>query len=90
MTTREELRVVEALQAFTGRLAVTEQDLLSASDRFKKNLEPRQPRRRIALVAIVAAAAVVAGTVIFQAIDDEKSAPDITTETATPNDQWDL
>jgi len=71
MTTREELRVVEALQALTGGLPVTEQDLLRATDRLKKSLEPRRPRRR-------------------KAIDDEKSAPDITTETASPHDQWDL
>lgn len=87
MTSQQERRVIEALQALTGGLTVTEQDILTANNRLKGSLEPSSPRRRLAMVAIVAAAAVVAGMVIFQATDDdESSAPQVTNETTTATD----
>ena len=70
MIQRDEQRVIEALQAFTGGLTVTEEDMLIASRNLKDNLEPpRRPRRRLALVAVAAAAALVAGFVVFEAIN---------------------
>ena len=69
MNQRDEQRVIEALQAFTGGLIVTENDMLIAGRSLKDNLEPPHPRRRLAIVAVAAAAALVAGFVIFGVID---------------------
>ena len=68
MNQRDEQRVINALQAFTGGLTVTENDMLIAGRNLKDNLEPPRPRRRLAMVA-VAAAALVAGFVIFEVIN---------------------
>jgi hypothetical protein len=68
MNQRDEQRVIEALQAFTGGLTVTENDMLIAGRNLKDNLEPPRPRRRLAMVA-VAAAALVAGFVAFEFIN---------------------
>ena len=75
MNQRDEQRVIEALQAFTGGPTVTENDMLIAGRNLKDNLEPPRPRRRLAMVA-VAAAALVAGFVIFEVInaDDDSDA----------------
>lgn len=72
MNTEQERRVVEALQALTGGLTVTEQDILTANNRLRDNLEPSSPRRKLAAAAIVAAAATVAALAVFQVVDDEK------------------
>jgi len=76
MNQRDEQRVIEALQAFTGGLTVTENDMLIASRNLKDNLEPPRPRRRLAMVAVAAAAALVVGFVIFEAVntDDDTDA----------------
>ena len=76
MNQRDEQRVIEALQAFTGGLTVTEDDMLIASRNLKDNLEPPRPRRRLAVVAVAAVAALVAGFVIFEAVnaDDDTDA----------------
>jgi hypothetical protein len=76
MIQRDEQRVIEALQAFTGGLIVTEKDIVTASRNLKDNLEPPRPRRRLAMVAVAAVAALVAGFVIFEAInaDDDTDA----------------
>ena len=75
MNQRDEQRVIEALQAFTGGLTVTENDMLIAGRNLKDHLEPPRPRRRLAMVA-VAAAALVAGFVVFEVInaDDDSDA----------------
>ena len=75
MNQRDEQRVIEALQAFTGGLTVTENDMLIAGRNLKDHLEPPRPRRRLAMVA-VAAAALVAGFVMFEVInaDDDSDA----------------
>ena len=84
MNPREEQRVIEALQAITGGLIVTEHDILTASGRLRSNLEPPSPRRRMTVVAMAAAAAVlVAGYVAFQVLDsDEDAAPAKPTQSA--------
>ena len=43
MNQRDEQRVIEALQAFTGGLIVTENDMLIAGRNLKDNLEPPAP-----------------------------------------------
>ena len=79
MNQREEQRVIEALRAFTGGLTVTDNDIITASARFRSELEPPPRRRRTAMLVAAAAAAVVAGVVALQAIDrDEDSAPPAT------------
>jgi hypothetical protein len=69
MNQRDEQRVIDALQAFTGGLTVTENDMLIAGRNLKDNLEPPRPRRRLAMVAVAAAAALVVGFVIFEVVN---------------------
>ena len=84
MNQRDEQRVIEALQAFTGGLTVTENDMLIAGRNLKDNLEPPRPRRRLAMVA-VAAAALVAGFVVFQVINASDDADTVKpAQTQTP------
>jgi len=79
MNSAEEVRVIEALEACTGGLTVTEHDLLSATDRFRKNVEPRSPRRRLALVVTAAVAALAAGVTAFVVADRNDAAPPVDT-----------
>jgi len=70
VTERDERHVIEALQALTGGLIVTEDDIIEATGRLQDRLEPPSPRRRLLLlVAGVAAAVVLIGYVALQAID---------------------
>ena len=79
MNQRDEQRVVEALQAFTGGLVVTEHDIIEAGARLQRNVKkPPSHRRRIALVAAAAAVVLVGGTLAFTALNDnERSAPPV-------------
>ena len=85
MNQRDEQRVIDALQAFTGGLTVTENDMLIAGRNLKDNLEPPRPRRRLAMVAVAAAAALVAGFVIFEVVNADND-PDAVkpAQTQTP------
>lgn len=87
MNARQEQRVIEALQALTGGLAVTEHDMLVANNKLKDNLEPPSPRRRLIPVAVVAAAAVVAGFVLFQVVDSNNDAAPPPTSDTSPAEE---
>jgi hypothetical protein len=72
----EEQRVIEALQAITGGLTVTERDIIDAGTRLQHNLKAAPPRRNRALLAVAAAVVLIVGIVSVQALTgDEKSAP---------------
>jgi hypothetical protein len=77
MNERDELRVIEALQALTGGLTVTEQDIVDAGGELRDRLDPPSPHRRLALVVAAAVALVgVIGYIAFQAVDrDGHAAP---------------
>lgn len=85
MNSEQERRVVEALQALTGGLTVTEHDTLTAQNRLKDNLEPPSPRRKLALVAAAAAALTIVGYVAVQAIDDPEDDAGRTITTGVPS-----
>lgn len=59
----DERRVIDALQAISGGLTVTDQDLREAQARLHEQIPPDPTRRHTAVTAIVAAAAVVAGVI---------------------------
>ena len=86
MTTQEEQRVIEALQALTGGLTVTEQETLESHGRLQSRLEPYSPRRRLIALSAAAAAVVVAvGLIAFVVVDrDDKSSPAPATPPDTP------
>lgn len=88
MNERDELRVIEALQALTGGLTVTEEDIVTAGGRLHDHLGPPSPRRRLPLlVAAAAALLAVIGYVAFQTIDrDGHAAPPVDRPTHTPAD----
>ena len=72
----DEQRVIDALQAFTGGLIVTDQDITLAESRLRENLEPPPPRRRLVILAAAVVAVLVAGFFAAQAIGGrEGSAP---------------
>lgn len=76
MIQRDEQRVIDALQAFTGGLTVTDQDIITAASRVRESVEPTSPRRRLVIVAAAVAAVLAAGFFIAQAIEGrEDSAP---------------
>lgn len=82
----EEQRVIEALQAFTGGLTVTEHDIIDASARMQRNLKKPPPSRRPLLVAVAAVVLLVAGIVSFQSLTgDQDSAPPVI-DTPTPGE----
>jgi hypothetical protein len=84
---RDELRVIEALQALTGGLTVTEEDIVTAGGRLNDNLEPPSRRRRLPLLVAAAAALLVAiGYVAFQAIDRDGTAAPPVDKPHTPAD----
>ena len=88
MNDRDERRVIEALQALTGGLTVTEEDIVTARGRLQDHLEPPSPRRRLTLLVVAAAALLVAiGYVAVQAIDrDGNAAPPVDKPQHTPAD----
>jgi hypothetical protein len=79
MNERDELRVIEALQALTGGLTVTEQDIIDAGGELRDRMEPPAPRRRLALVVAAAVALIgLIGYIAFQAVDrDGHAAPPV-------------
>jgi hypothetical protein len=85
---RDEVRVIEALQALTGGLTVTEEDIVTAGGRLHDHLGPPSPRRRLPLlVAAAAALLVVIGYLAFQTSDrDGNAAPPVSKPTHTPAD----
>lgn len=85
MNTEQERRVVEALQALTGGLTVTEHDILTANNRLRDNLEPPSPRRKLTLAVAAAAAIAVVGFVAFQGVDDEKDDANSGVTTGVPS-----
>ena len=59
MNERDELRVIEALQALSGGLTVTEQDIINAGGELRDRLEPPSPRRRLPLLVAAAVACAI-------------------------------
>jgi len=82
---RDDQRVIEALQALTGGLTVTEQDIVTSGARLRNSLEPPPPRRRLALVVAAAAVVLVAGVAGLLLIDrDDNAAPEPVTPLPSP------
>ena len=77
--TNEERRVIDALQAHTGGLIVTDQDIHDAQLKLKETLEgpPKRPSSRPFVLAAAAVVALIAGFVGIQSLgsDDDSTAP---------------
>lgn len=64
MNSYDEQRVIDALQALTGGITVTDNDLLDARDRLEKHLTPRPRNRRVVLAGVAAAVLLVAAATV--------------------------
>lgn len=74
----EEQRVIEALRAITGGLAVTEQDIVDAGNRMQHNLKaPKPPRRTPFVLAVAAVVALIAGLGLYAVIKGNDSGEDL-------------
>ena len=77
MNSQQERRVIEALQALTGGLTVTDHDILEAGGRLQQALAEPPPHRRrlvaLAVAAVVLLAATVTGVLLTRG--DQDAAP---------------
>jgi hypothetical protein len=96
MNSVDEQRVIEGLQALTGGLVVTEQDITDAHSTLQDRLQPHKPRRARVVIAVAAiAAAIVAGFTLVNTLGSHDTAPPVVTTTDTPSllldpRAWDL
>jgi hypothetical protein len=94
MSGYDEQRVIDALQAITGGITVTDNDVLDARDRLEKNLTPAPKRRRMVLAAVAAAVLLVAWVTVASLTGNKQDsapppvapppAPDLWLEGGTP------